>query len=628
MTEPAVAVEVAFPTDPLSVPGGGDWTNITEWTDAFSTHRGRQHELQRTEPGEAAIELDNADRRFDPTHTTGPYYPNVLPMRHIRIRATHNAQTYDLFRGFVQSWPQSWDDLAEVRLQAVDAFGLLNLFDLTAYSEEVRADGPLGYWRFRETSGITATDEANHSSGPFNGTYSGVTLNVAGPLYGGSGAAQLRIADNSFITVGTVAPALLTGDLTLEIWYWPFGESQPATVVSTIPGAGGNYPYQITAVGLGPGNGHELEYRHVNAAGMCTIKPSGAPALATQTWHHVVIRRKGNRVDFWIDGVRYPGNSDICYPIETPAGCDLRLCRRADGTEGSNANLGQAAIYDYALADDRIRAHHAAGFDTFIAQPTGAHIGAILDAIGWPVGERSLDTGNSTIQETTPSGNALQHLLKVAEESENGLLFVGGDGKISFHERHSLWKAPHNTPQATFGDDPGAGERPYEVLALSYDTEDLWNGVRVEREGGVPQQVQDATSRENYGPRDLPPKTGLLISSDLEALDAATYLLTRYKEPAVRPTRVRVEGQEDDDATWTQILARDIHHDRITIKRRPPGGGAAIVQDAHIEGVSHAVRSPTDWSVTWELVPSDALTYWLLGDSTYGVLGSTTRLGY
>src|SRR5947208_861437 len=126
-------LECAFSTaNPLTDPGS--WTDITAYMLDFTTHRGKPHELQRTQAGTMDVTLLNKDRRFDPTLTTGTYYPNVLPMKQIRLRATYSATTYDLFRGYVLDWGQQWGDvtqanagMAECVVHAVDAFNVLSL---------------------------------------------------------------------------------------------------------------------------------------------------------------------------------------------------------------------------------------------------------------------------------------------------------------------------------------------------------------------------------------------------------------------------------------------------------------------------------------------------------------------
>jgi len=639
---PALAVEIDWTSNPLAVPS--NWTDMASRVRGFSFDYGRQRELDRTEVGSGTILFKNLDRALDPSHTGSPYYPNVVPMRHVRIRVTRRGQTYDVARGFIRSFPQSWPGKlgAEVAVEFEDAFSVLARMDLSAYSTEVLADQPVGYWRLREMTGTTALDEGGNSAGPFNGTYTGsFTLNQVGPLYGGSGTAALTNASNGNVIIGNQASLNLAGDLTIEFWWRPstFSELAQETLLGSSVTAPA--PYEVTTAALGVGNGAKPQYSGWDQSGQLALTyPLGWAngTLPANAWGHVVITRENGRITFYVNGVAYQAAFSHLSAVKPSASVDVRIGRNTRDSSGIvDSRMAHVAIYDHALSSDRIAAHYAAKIDTFVAQATGSHIGAILDAVGWPVGERNIDTGNSTIQETTPDGNALEWLLRVAEDSEYGLLSISGDGKISFHERHSLWKSPHSISRATFGDD--VGELPYSDLELTYDDTDLYSAVRVERENGIPQVAVDPTAKERYGPRILP-RTGLLINSDGEASDAANYLLSRYKTPGERPERLSVVGG-NHDGLWVQILSRAVHHDRITIKRRPPGGGEGYgdvysetyggdpsIIDANIEGLSHSVITPNTWQTTWSLVPADQFAFWQIEDPVYGKIDSIARIGY
>jgi hypothetical protein len=62
--------------------------DITEWVRSGSTSRGASRELERTEAGTGHLVLDNRDGRFTPFLPSGAYYPDILPLKRIRIRAS------------------------------------------------------------------------------------------------------------------------------------------------------------------------------------------------------------------------------------------------------------------------------------------------------------------------------------------------------------------------------------------------------------------------------------------------------------------------------------------------------------------------------------------------------------
>lgn len=84
---------------------------------------------------------------------------------------------------------------------------------------------------------------------------------------------------------------------------------------------------------------------------------------------------------------------------------------------------------------------------------------------------------------------------------------------------------------------------------------------------------------------------------------------------------------------YEQALGREIG-DRIIVKKTPPetpaAGGPRISQEVTVEGIRHEFADSL-WQTTFQLAPADPNTtggsgYWILGDPTYSVLGTTTRL--
>jgi hypothetical protein len=231
----------------------------------------------------------------------------------------------------------------------------------------------------------------------------------------------------------------------------------------------------------------------------------------------------------------------------------------------------------------------------------------ILVNLAWANGDQSVNAGDSTLQGwTITNGNVLQQLQLIAD-SENGYL--------TNHD--SI------TSTGTFGDG-GGSELPYVDLVPSFDNTQIYNDIHVTRLGGAEQVAQDATSQARYFKRSMT-KSGLLITTDNEANDAAYWLLGQYKDPALRFRRMTIAGPMND-SLWAQVLGRDINH-RITVTKRPPGSGAMITQDCFIEGIEHTISS-NDWLTSFDLSPASSQAYWVLGDAILGILDSTTRLIY
>lgn len=259
---------------------------------------------------------------------------------------------------------------------------------------------------------------------------------------------------------------------------------------------------------------------------------------------------------------------------------------------------------------------------------SGDSVNTWLTAIGWPMADTLVYAGQSQIQGGTfVNTPALQHFQSVADV-ESGLFFLGPDGKATFHNR--FWRLTNSrTSAATFGD-AASGELPWLKLSSSYDDQQIWNEARVTRSGGTEQVATDTTSQAAYFTRTL--TRTLPLNSDAEALSLAQWLIGLYAQPIFRFTSIVLDGLMDDNL-WPHILGRAIS-DRITVIQRPPPIGVAIQQDCYIEAISHNIQATeqgTFWRVTFGMSSAEALagsSFWILDDTAFGVLDSTTKLAY
>ena len=99
---------------------------------------------------------------------------------------------------------------------------------------------------------------------------------------------------------------------------------------------------------------------------------------------------------------------------------------------------------------------------------TSAAVGSILDGVGWPSADRTIDTGATTIPRFWVSGLSVIDALRKVEEVESGFVSEGKDGKVVFQNRyHRLTESTSTTSQVTFSDASGA-DNPY----ISIEQED------------------------------------------------------------------------------------------------------------------------------------------------------------
>lgn len=254
---------------------------------------------------------------------------------------------------------------------------------------------------------------------------------------------------------------------------------------------------------------------------------------------------------------------------------------------------------------------------------TGARVTRVLNSLNWPVADRVIDAGTTTVQATTLEGQGLSE-LQLVQDTELGELFIDQLGRAVFQDRQSVLTRPESTTsQATFGDGGYAatGELPYADVKRTSLDETMTNRVSITRVGGGVQVVQDATSQLKFLVKSFD-RSDLIMQSDTEALNYARALLFRFKDATRRFSRLEflTPTPQDEGVLWPQVLGR-YFGDRITVIRRPAGGGAPIQGDVLIRGVEHQSDGES-WTSAWVLQAADRFTYFTVGDSDRGRVGA------
>lgn len=127
MSSPTIKIELELPSEAETfevgsgsqstigsvtylIGGGVYFSDKVSLCRSFSTSRGSAANsmVWTTDAGTASIELDNRTRTFDQLSNS-----DIRPGRQVRIRAVWNSTTYNLFRGYVDSWQQSYPGYAK-----------------------------------------------------------------------------------------------------------------------------------------------------------------------------------------------------------------------------------------------------------------------------------------------------------------------------------------------------------------------------------------------------------------------------------------------------------------------------------------------------------------------------------
>lgn len=287
----------------------------------------------------------------------------------------------------------------------------------------------------------------------------------------------------------------------------------------------------------------------------------------------------------------------------TPFGSSMRP-RKAIQISANGEQIFNGVVedwdLDYRLAGDHISSVKSTDGFVFLAnqdiephtatpQATGARIAAILDRseIDWPEGRRAIDTGVATLGGDAIGGtanaqpvNALQYLQKV-DEAEQGALFIGADGSLTFRSRSSL----QILSDVVFADD-GTGI-PFTNIDAAFGSEELRNRITVTRLNGGTATAIGTASVAEYGAIDFEIRDSLL-ADDTQAQSLADVILARFEEPLLRIDGIEVVLNAISDSQVLQVLQLELGA-LVQVIYTPSGIGDPIDQFVQIDSIEHGI---------------------------------------
>lgn len=628
----------------LCLNGTGALTAASSWTDVTTYVRGfsvqsptRDRDTGRYNGGSATLILDNRDRRFDPSYTSGPYYPNLKPRIQGRIRATWSAVTspitYFYADAIPQSLPQGMYD-AEVPISASDGFRLLNsLLPRSVWAYELLTNfvggggsspypGSVWYPCSEQGGTIMGDASGNGIHGRWEG---GATFNHRQSLLPYSGQGDGAIEFNGGDMAGVAddpAVNLITAGGAWSVLAWiKLPDALPASGYDTIAradisGGGGmlaGWTLRLDSSG----------YLNYSVKGIASDLKSDSPLSAGRVYF-VSALQDGVSGSLYVNASLQSATTAADTAWQSTVKNSLYVGGlNAGTTEASwSGTIGDFVYTAGALAggDTDVQTLYDAGTDPWSGDTTGTRVGRLATVAGFPIGLRDIDTGLSTLGAATLSGTVLDVLQRLAK-TESGLLHMAPDGDLTLVDRTAQRSESRFTTSAgTFSD--RTGTLLYEdVIHSGYDDESIYNVARCSRDGGAIQEYRDATSVSLYGER-VWDGTGLFFSTDGEALDRATYEVVRRKDPAVRVQSITLRPR-GTTALWPHVLGRLIG-DRITVEVNPLQLGATS-SDYFITGITHTISDVYtisnggvgfDWLTTWTLEPTDPL------EASWAIAGS------
>lgn len=104
--------------------------DISNQVNSVSIRRGYNLLQEQFQAGTATIRLLDQNGDWNPTNTASPYYPDLVPLRKVRV----SADGYFLFSGYTVAYNYQWDkeqNVGYVDIELSDAFRLFNMSNIT-----------------------------------------------------------------------------------------------------------------------------------------------------------------------------------------------------------------------------------------------------------------------------------------------------------------------------------------------------------------------------------------------------------------------------------------------------------------------------------------------------------------
>ena len=633
-----IKVEVAFasaPDDPAPT-----WTDITPYVElsaGITITRGRPDEYSQPQPGTCTLTLNNTDGRFTVGLATSPYYPNVKIRKKLRVSYIDPNTFAVSYRhtGYVEEWPVEWPNggkYTQAVVTSVDRFKRLgNLAPLlSVIQEEILIDTPVAYYTLGESGGVSAGDTSGVGN---NSPLTVAQFGVGGTLTFGAntGPGTDGLTAPSFVPASSVSGKYLKGTL-VPVAGGTFGLSvemffnaptlPPSSFFTLFHGSSGGRNLLMYLTNT---SGHLVLVSDSVAGTDFSMQTTGVNYCDGRT-HHVVITETlvvafSVTATIYVDGVSVLSTS---YTPLVTFGDFIEQLEVGEDTRPANSNglfsgtISHVAVYNGPLSAARIAAHARAGVDGFAGERSDQRIARLASYAGIPTAEQSLEVGMSKSISALPiAGQSPLQAMQDVTTTENGVLFMAGDGRLTFQARSHRYNIASSLTISATDDLEGPPK-------FQANDAFLVNDVLASRAGGISAKSVNQASVTDYGTSHV--DLALLTTSDNEVIDAASWRTQQGGAVVERTPNLALDLVTNVGKT-VAVLAANIG-DRITLNALPIQAPAASI-DQFIEGWSESISSIA-WGVSWNTTPASAasVSAWQLDNASNSVLGTTTKLVY
>jgi hypothetical protein len=561
---------------------------------------------------------------------------------------TTGPTRYTRYTGYIERYPQTWTDqgFRSIKpLEAVDALSILSRTTIKqSYQATVLADSPTLYAPLNESAFPQVIQRplggqlfAGYTQ--LGGTYGSV--NFSGDrVPDGSGAVVVTqqntdpdiSGDPTFVTyLGTrfgtasVRPQACTFELWVKVVngvvYLGAAPMDPAETT------GGEVTGTLRGLHVYTAGGRAFfHYADPNGNTSALRAWPGWSGWPDGQWHHLAIILPGSSTtQGWGDGVLGSTAAMGFTPSATIAIENVYAqATTYFGDHSSQVAVANMAVYPTALSSTQLAAHYQRGIG-YLAEKSGARAARLLTAY-WSSTLYTAATGYVPMApDYSYDTRSMLDVLQEIAATEAGRVYANGAGRVVFEDRVTRYAS--QTSIATLG--IAAGQLHYENLEFDYDPTYVYSRANLSRPGNSSYPLKtNATSLTRYGERIL--QATLQVNSDFELDQASVFYLNRYAAPGGAPgtsTGARVRkltlNPASDPALWTFVMGLELSQ-RVTVSFTT-STGLTMSSSYYVEKIDEA-GDPKEgtYIVDLQLSPVFVSQAWVLGDATYGVLGTTT----
>lgn len=635
-TWPSVKFEAAFGQPSGLPPDQLVWTDISDRLFSFTLDRGRQYELNALESAQANMNLRNDDGKLTPgSSAAGAFQVQVYTP--IRITAQWNNKIYGIYRGYMERWPQTWEDIhyGIVPGIGVDAWAMFTTQLRSILQNEILLDDPFGYWPL---------DDAKGQSTAINlGTFTGngqVPLQQITSLFGtGTTSASATFGANTMPLVGDAGTNWEVKNLTSTQgnngWclryagsYLPPLTLNPTFVWRSFPQFNGpltvagarsaiftlvgsnNQP--IISVWMDPGTGVHVTTWNGTTLVQTDHTPSSTFGYAANALYFLLMTP--TTFTLYINGTdTLTGTESFFTNCAT-----ITLNGRTDNiSHGQFANMSfsHVAVFPRPLDYSRFVTYSFSATNGMAGDFGDWRISRLLSYVGWSQAARIYgDQGNQQMSGATDiAGQDVATAINNIAQTEQALNYVDRNGYIVYRTRfHAL----DRTSSVTFGQNVAGGEIPYLIsLSLDYDPQYVLNDIQTTHKGTptfsfsgtansssstVQINVTNLDSINRFSDRSL--QVTSYFSDVNQSINLSNWLLSQYSYPHMRVAQVEVNPAALP-STFSTLLSLDIG-DFVTLKMTPFGANNVINLKVMIIGIHHDVERKTGkWIMRFDIMP-------------------------